>query len=65
MALQRKWPRAEGHGGKIANPIVGDAIWSIPTLVTLNPIAAPITHVGLHVSAVVHSYHTDLFLPPH
>ncbi len=50
---------------KIANPIVGDAIWSIPTLVTLNPIAAPITHVGLHVSAVVHSYHTDLFLPPH
>ena len=53
------------RSGKIANPIVGDAIWSIPTLVTLNPIAAPIAHVGLHVSAVVHSYHTDLFLPPH
>ena len=45
--------------------IAGDAIWSIPTLVTLNPIAAPIAHIGLHVTAVLHSYHTDLFLPPH
>lgn len=53
------------RSGKIANPIAGDAIWSIPTLVTLNPIAAPIAHVGLHVTAVLHSYHTDLFLPPH
>jgi hypothetical protein len=26
---------------------------------------APIAHVGLHVGAVVHSYDTDLFLPPH
>ena len=50
---------------KIANPIAGDVIWSVPTLVTLNPIGAPIAHVGLHVSAVVHSYNTDLFLPPH
>jgi hypothetical protein len=39
-------------------------IWSVPTLVTLNPIGAPIAHVGLHVSAVVHSYQTDLFLSP-
>jgi hypothetical protein len=53
------------RSGKIANPIAGDAIWSIPTLVTLNPIAAPIAHIGLHVTAVLHSYHTDLFLPPH
>jgi len=53
------------RSGKIANPIAGDVIWSIPTLVTLNPIAAPIAHVGLHVTAVLHSYNTDLFLPPH
>ena len=53
------------RSGKIANPIAGDAIWSIPTLVTLNPIAAPIAHIGLHVTAVLHSYNTDLFLPPH
>lgn len=53
------------RSGKLSKPITGDAIWSIPTLVTLNPIGAPIAHVGLHVSAVLHSYQTDTFLPPH
>ena len=53
------------RSGKIANPIAGDTLWSIPTLVTLNPIAAPIAHIGLHVTAVLHSYSTNLFLPPH
>jgi D-alanyl-D-alanine carboxypeptidase len=50
---------------KLAKPLVGDVLWSVPTLVTLNPIGAPIAHVGLHVSAVLHSYDTDTFLPPH
>ena len=42
-----------------------DIVWSVPTLATLNPVAAPIAHAGLHVSAVFHSYQTDTFLPPH
>ena len=50
---------------KLARPLAGDVVWSVPTLVTLNPIGAPIAHVGLHVSAVLHSYDTDTFLPPH
>ncbi len=53
------------RSSKLRKPISGDAIWSVPTLVTLNPIGAPIAHVGLHVSAVLHSYNTDTFLPPH
>jgi hypothetical protein len=53
------------RGDKVRKPIAGDAIWSVPTLVTLSPIASPITHAGLHVTAVVHSYDTDTFLPPH
>ena len=53
------------RGSKVKRPLSGDAIWSAPTLVTLSPLGAPIAHIGLHVSAVVHSYHTDLFLPPH
>jgi hypothetical protein len=40
-------------------------LWSIATLGTLNPVGAPIAHVGLHVSAVLHSYDTTTFLPPH
>jgi hypothetical protein len=50
---------------KVRKPLVGDTMWSVPTLVTLNPIGAPIAHIGLHVSAVLHSSETDTFLPPH
>lgn len=50
---------------KMAKPLVGDVVWGIPTLVTLNPIGTPIAHAGLHTSAVLHSYETDTFLPPH
>ena len=53
------------RGEKLRKPLAGDVIWSVPTLVTLSPIASPITHAGLHVTAVVHSYDTDTFLPPH
>jgi hypothetical protein len=50
---------------KLRKPLTGDLVWSVPTLATLNPIGAPIAHVGLHVGAVVDDYDTDLFLPPH
>lgn len=53
------------RSGKIANPMRGAAIWSAPTLLTLNPLGAPIAHIALHVTAVTHSYKTDTFLPPH
>ena len=46
---------------KLRKPVTGDLVWSVPTLATLNPIGAPVAHVG----AVVHDYETDLFLPPH
>jgi hypothetical protein len=50
---------------KLRKPVTGDLVWSAPTLATLNPVGAPMAHVGLHVGAVVHNYDTDLFLPPH
>jgi hypothetical protein len=50
---------------KVRKPIAGDLIWTAPTVLTLSPFGAPIAHVGLHASAVVHSYDTDTFLPPH
>ena len=53
------------RGSKLKKPVAGDLIWSAPTLLTLNPIGAPIAHVGLHVTAVIHSYDTPTFLPPH
>jgi hypothetical protein len=53
------------RSSQLRSPLSGDVVWSIPTLVTLNPVGAPIAHIGLHTSAVLHSYNTDLFLPPH
>jgi hypothetical protein len=53
------------RSSKLRKPVTGDLVWSAPTLATLNPIGAPIAHAGLHVTAVTHSYDTDLFLPPH
>jgi len=50
---------------KVRQPIAGDVVWSVPTLVTLNPIGAPIAHAAMHTAAVLHSYETDVFLPPH
>jgi hypothetical protein len=53
------------RSSKVRKPLTGDLVWSVPTLLTLNPVGSPIAHVGLHVSAVLHSYQTDTFLPPH
>jgi pimeloyl-ACP methyl ester carboxylesterase len=53
------------RGSKIAAPVRGTAIWTAPTLLTLNPVGAVIAHSGLHVAAVVHAYEGDTFLPPH
>jgi hypothetical protein len=53
------------RSSKLRKPVTGDLVWSVPTLATLNPIGAPIAHVGVHIAAVTHNYNTDLFLPPH
>jgi hypothetical protein len=53
------------RGSKMNRPLTGDVIWSMPTLVTLSPLGTPVAHIATHVTAVVHSYDTDLFLPPH
>lgn len=50
---------------KVLQPNVGAAIGIVPTLLTANPAASSISHVFLHLTAVVHSPETDLFLPPH
>ena len=50
---------------KIIQPNIGNTIISVPTLVSANPIGSPITHAIMHITAVIHSPKTELFLPPH
>jgi hypothetical protein len=56
---------ADFRSQKIVQPNIGSTIMSLPTLLSANPAASVITHVFLHVTAVIHSPHTELFLPPH
>lgn len=56
---------SEFRSDKVAKPLTGDVVWSVPTLLTLNPVGSPVAHAGMHVSAVLSSYETETFLPPH
>jgi hypothetical protein len=48
----------------IAAPETGNAIISVPMLATANPIGSIVAHASMHVTADLHSYETDVFLPP-
>jgi len=56
---------AEFRDETLRSPVGGNVVPSSTTLLTASPLAAPLVHVSMHVTAVVHSYETDLFLPPH
>lgn len=53
------------RSSKVVQANIGNTIMSVPTLVSANPAGAPIAHAALHISAVIHSPKTELFLPPH
>jgi hypothetical protein len=55
----------EFRSTRIAQPNIGSTIGAVPTIVSGNPAASVLSHVFLHVTAVVHSPETELFLPPH
>jgi hypothetical protein len=53
------------RGPKLLQANVGNAIAALPTLLSRNPLASPMAHATLHVTAVVHNPQSHLFLPPH
>ncbi len=56
---------ADFRSKKIIQPNLGNTIISIPTLLSANPIGSPIAHAIMHITAIIHSPKTELFLPPH
>lgn len=48
----------------IAQPEIGNTVISIPAIISLNPVGSVMTHAAMHVTAVIHTYETDVFLPP-
>ena len=52
--------REDGLGA----PETGNAIISMPMLLSANPIGSVADHAAMHVSAVIHEYETEVRLPP-
>jgi inhibitor of cysteine peptidase len=48
----------------VSGPETGNAIISVPAILTVNPLGSVVAHASMHVAAVVHAYETDLYLPP-
>jgi len=56
---------ADFRSKKLLQANIGNTLIFIPTVVTANPIGSPLAHAIMHVTAVIHSPKTELFLPPH
>jgi hypothetical protein len=52
--------RQDGVGA----PEIGNTIISMPMLLSTNPIGSIADHMAMHISAVTHTYETDVRLPP-
>ena len=48
----------------IGAPETGNTIISMPMLLSTNPIGSIADHAAMHISAVAHSYETEVRLPP-
>jgi hypothetical protein len=55
----------EFHGFSLFWVIIGNSIITLTYLLTGSPLSAVITHVIMHIVAVLHGMETVLMLPPH
>jgi hypothetical protein len=55
----------EFRGPAMLPVLVGNAIMSSTYLLTGSPLAAVVSHIAMHVAAVLHGMETTLQLPPH
>ena len=59
------WGYPEYSGSKLLAPVVGNGVMSLAYLLTTNPLGAILSHMAMHVSAVLHGINTAVQLPPH
>lgn len=48
----------------IGQPELGNTIISVPALAAVSPLGSIVAHSAMHVTADIHAYETDVFLPP-
>jgi hypothetical protein len=56
---------AEFRGPALLQPLIGNAIVTAGYLASGSPLAAIVSHVAMHVAAVVHGMESTVQLPPH
>lgn len=54
----------EFQGPQLAQPLIGNTLFSLAYLLSASPTAPVVAHVGMHIAAVVHAYGTSIPLPP-
>jgi hypothetical protein len=55
----------EFRGKKVVWPVIGNGVLSLAYILTLNPLAAILPHVGMHIIAMIHGRETTGQVPPH
>jgi hypothetical protein len=55
----------EFRGPEVVGPVIGNGVSSLAYLLTTNPLGAVLSHIAMHVAAVLHGPETTVQLPPH
>jgi len=46
-------------------PLIGNGVLSMAYLLTMNPLAAMLPHIAMHITAMIHGRETTCQVPPH
>ena len=55
----------EFRGKKVLWPNIGNGVLSLAYILTMNPLAAILPHMAMHVAAMIHGKETTGQVPPH
>lgn len=55
----------EFRGKKVIFPVIGNGVLSLAYLLTMNPLAAILPHIAMHIAAMIHGRETTGQVPPH
>lgn len=55
----------EFRGRKVIWPNIGNGVLSLAYLLTMNPLAAILPHIAMHIAAIMHGPKTTMQVPPH
>jgi hypothetical protein len=55
----------EFRGKKVIWPNIGNGVLSLAYLLTMNPLAAILPHIAMHITAMIHGCETTGQVPPH